>query len=164
LVSISFTTEDKMYFFNLLSVHHTVVGSALSVFSFETNEARGIQSWRGLSITVPVRKMWPILRNVRDAVSDADDNWTKWIESTYYLLSELVAGHGRRLRITCKWNSARGKRGDSSLHLLVLSMKKLNQTEPAAFSILPFWSLFKDSIFLLVSMLVMIWDISEICW
>jgi hypothetical protein len=34
--------------------------------------------------------------------------------------------------------------GDSSLHFLVLSMNKLNQTEPALFLNLPNWTFFKN--------------------
>jgi hypothetical protein len=37
---------------------------------------------------------------------------------------------------------------DGSLHLTVPSMNRLNQTEPATFSILPCWTFFRDSYFL----------------
>jgi hypothetical protein len=41
-----------------------------------------------------------------------------------------------------------GARGeDGSLHLDVPSMNRLNQTEPATFSILPRWTFFGDSYF-----------------
>jgi hypothetical protein len=37
---------------------------------------------------------------------------------------------------------------DSSLHFTVPFMNRLNQTEPATFSILSFWAFFRDSYFL----------------
>jgi hypothetical protein len=37
---------------------------------------------------------------------------------------------------------------DGSLHLTVPSLNRLNQTEPATFSILPRWAFFRDSYFL----------------
>jgi hypothetical protein len=37
---------------------------------------------------------------------------------------------------------------DGSLHLTVPSMNRLNQTEPATFSIMPFWAFLRDSYFL----------------
>jgi hypothetical protein len=36
---------------------------------------------------------------------------------------------------------------DGSLHSTVQSMNRLNQTEPATFSILSFWAFFRDSCF-----------------
>jgi hypothetical protein len=38
---------------------------------------------------------------------------------------------------------------DGSLHLTVLSMNRLNQTETATFSIVPRWAFFRDSYFTL---------------
>jgi hypothetical protein len=40
---------------------------------------------------------------------------------------------------------------DGSLHLTVPSMNRLNQTEPATFSVLPCWTFFRDSYFLYFS-------------
>jgi hypothetical protein len=37
---------------------------------------------------------------------------------------------------------------DGNLHFPVPSMNRLSQTEPSTFSILPFWTLFRDSVFL----------------
>jgi hypothetical protein len=37
---------------------------------------------------------------------------------------------------------------DGNLHLPVPSMKRLDQTEPATFSLLPCWALFRDSVFI----------------
>jgi hypothetical protein len=37
---------------------------------------------------------------------------------------------------------------DGSLHFTVPSMNRLNQTEPATFTILPCWAFFRDSNFL----------------
>jgi hypothetical protein len=37
---------------------------------------------------------------------------------------------------------------DGSLHFTVPSMNRLNQTEPATFSILPCWAFFRDSVFI----------------
>jgi hypothetical protein len=37
---------------------------------------------------------------------------------------------------------------DGSLHLTVPSMNRLNQTEPATFSVWPCWAFFRDSYFL----------------
>jgi hypothetical protein len=37
---------------------------------------------------------------------------------------------------------------DGNLHFPVLSMNRLNQTEPATFSILPCWAFFRDSVFI----------------
>jgi hypothetical protein len=42
---------------------------------------------------------------------------------------------------------------DGNMHLTVPSMNRLNQTEPATFSILPFWAFFGDSYFLYFNVL-----------
>jgi hypothetical protein len=47
---------------------------------------------------------------------------------------------------------------DGSLHLTVPSMNRLNQTEPAAFSILQFWAFSRDSYFLYFNTFLVI------CW
>jgi hypothetical protein len=54
---------------------------------------------------VRVRKKSLILRNVADAVAEADCKRTKGIYSTYSLISESVADDGRGPLITYKWNS-----------------------------------------------------------
>ena len=61
-----------------------------------------------MSVTVRVRKKSLILRNVADAVAEADGKRTKGIDSTYSLISESVtdADDGRGPLITYKWNSA----------------------------------------------------------
>jgi hypothetical protein len=43
-----------------------------------------------------------------------------------------------------------------SLHLTVPSMNRLNQTEPATFSMLPCWAFFGDSYFLYFALLIFI--------
>jgi hypothetical protein len=37
---------------------------------------------------------------------------------------------------------------DGNLHFQVPSMNRLNQTEPATFSILPCWAFFRDSVYI----------------
>jgi hypothetical protein len=58
-------------------------------------------------VTVRVRKNSLILRNVADAVAEADGKRTKGIGSTYSLISESLpdADDGRGPLITYKWNS-----------------------------------------------------------
>jgi hypothetical protein len=44
--------------------------------------------------------------------------------------------------------SADARGADGSLHFTVPSINRLNQTELETFSILPFWTFFRDSLFL----------------
>jgi hypothetical protein len=50
------------------------------------------------------------------------------------------------LYVIDKWFGRGGE--DGNLHFPVPSMKRLNQTEPATFSILPCWAFFRDSVFI----------------
>jgi UDP-galactopyranose mutase len=96
------TRYMMLLFFYLSLVHHeltyrfshTILVSFL-VFSFEIdkvfNFVWGILSWRDMSVTVRVRKKSLILRNVVDAVAEANGKRTKEIDSTYSLISEWVA-------------------------------------------------------------------------
>jgi hypothetical protein len=51
---------------------------------------------------------------------------------------------------------------DGNLHFPVPSMNRLNQTEPATFSILPCWDFFRDSVFIYFIVVYVCWKDFEI--